>query len=305
MTPEDIIAIFPNNAHDIRTTSSGVEVVLRDCPFDLRNKGPGHPKWKVFANPDKETVRCFVCHPPGEGESLRLLSRRRKTRSKSKILKDMRQGVKVMPAIPPTRDLRNLPGLHPAHLYLQGRGIAPSVAVAAGVMWKDEGVPAWIKEDKGRKKEVGKYPALILPLITRGTLVGWQLAAVPRLDKVPKYVTAPGSKLAGCLFNYDNVVGQSRIAVVVEGVFDALRIPEYGCAVLTDRVNAQKRRLLSSGGFEEIILCLDSDRTEEHVNDYLKVLLGAAPKVRAVHLEHGDPADYSKRDLLSILGVSS
>lgn len=310
MKVEDVSRLFPGCRWEVRQTSSGTEVLLQDCPIDLKNLGPEHPRWKTYVNPDKEVLKCFVCHAPGQGMKISTLRRRlRRTQpSTNQAQNDMRWGVKELPPIPDgcyrVDEIDPVPDhqVHPMYLYLGvQRGFSYETILDADILWKPEGVPAWTKQEEGREFEVGTYPGIIIPIYTRGDLVGWQLSAVPRQDFIPKYVTAPGSRLAGCLYNFDNVAGRSRVAVVTEGVFDALRVPEIGVALLIDNINKRKRRLLSTGGFTEVVLCLDSDRDDRHINKQLSFLQGVAPVVRAVRLEEGDPGDYPTSKLMNKL----
>lgn len=303
----DVVRMFPGTRWERRETSSGSEIVLEFCPLDLKGLGSEHPRWKVYVNPEKEVLKCFVCHGPGRGMRLETAQRksRRGVSSHSRIIKDMRRGLKELPPIPDKvhtiRECFELDAGHPACLYLCERGVSVPLAEEVGMLWKDKGVASWQKPIIGSlKDDVGTYPGLIIPIVMQGKLKGWQLCAVPRGNQ-PKYVTAPGSRIAGTLYNIDAVLGKSDTVVIVEGVFDALRLPNMAVALLTDNITDKKVRLLSTGNFREVVLCLDSDRTEQHVKKEWIKLQGLAPSVRMVQLPIGDPADYEPDDLCAIL----
>lgn len=301
MRVDEVARLFPDTRYEVRTTASGQELVLEDCPLDLHQMGAKHPKWKTYVSPDKEVLKCFVCHQPGQGTKLSAVRRymRRPRALANRTLRSMRSGLQELPVLPPTIAALDSPE---ARAYLDERRVPPAVTRAAGLLWKPEGVPAWRKDVNGQEVPVGTYPALVIPILVREVLRGWQLCAVPRLANRPKYVTAPCSALAGTLYNFDNVLkASSKSLVIMEGVFDALRLPGMAVALLTDRLTDRKRRLISTGGFVEVILCLDSDRDEAHINRELAGLQGVAPIVRAVRLMHGDPADHSPAELTDIL----
>jgi DNA primase len=93
--------------------------------------------------------------------------------------------------------------------------------------------------------------------------------------------------------------------VVTEGVYDALRLPWTAVALLSNTISARQARLLASGEFDEIIVCLDADQPRSHVEAQAQKLMGKARVVRIVYLQHGDPASYVEDNLLVLLGLKT
>lgn len=299
----ELMQIFEAFGPVKRKTASGTEIVLRDCPLDLKKRGSRHPQYKCYLNGKKGMLKCFFCHGDGEGGDLEDLIKRRPRRA---VQTEPEESVTnpitpIPPSIPVTEILQ---GLHPAWLYLDGRRHISFEAVRdSGIRWKNNGVPAWEKMDEyGESFGTCKMPGLIIPVTIRGELMGWQICPVPRIKGFLKYITAPGSSFP--LYNYDHVLKvASRVCVITEGVFDTLTLHNIAVGIFTDKINERKVRLLRAGNFEEIILCLDSDRNDAHVQQQMSKLAGCAPTVRSVRLPDGDPNDYSPGDLVQILGL--
>lgn len=299
----ELIQIFEEFGPVKRKTASGNEIVLRNCPLDLKKRGSRHPQFKCYLNGSKGLIKCFYCHGDGEGGNLEDLITRRPRRV---VQGEPEESVtNSIPPIPPSMLVAEITqGLHPAWLYVNGRRHISFEAVRdSGIRWKNVGVPAWEKIDEdGDKFGVCKMPGLIIPVTIRGELMGWQICPVPRIEGFLKYITASGSSIP--LYNYDHIVKVgSRVCVITEGVFDTLTLHNIAVGIFTDKINERKARLLRAGNFEEIILCLDSDRDDVHVQRQMSRLAECSPVVRSVRLPGGDPNDYSPGELVKILGL--
>lgn len=97
---------------------------------------------------------------------------------------------------------------------------------------------------------------LVVPFIFDGELVGWTGRHINPPDKAtPKYLHKMSS---GYVFNIDRFADSEReIAIVVEGVFDAILID--GVAVLGNHVTPEQAHLIEKLG-KRIILCPDRDK---------------------------------------------
>ncbi len=299
----ELMEIFKEFGPVKRKTASGTEIVLQTCPLDLKKRGKRHTEFKCYLNGSKESVKCFYCHGDGEGANLEDLITRRPRRA---VLETAEEPVSnPISGMPPSIAVTEIKeGLHPAWLYVNGqRKISFEAVRDSGLRWKNAGVPAWEKVDEdGDRFGTCKMPGLIIPVTIRGELMGWQICPVPRIDGFLKYITAPGSSFP--LYNYDHVVKVgARVCVITEGVFDALTLHNIAVGIFTDKINDRKVRLLRAGNFEEILLCLDDDRDDVHVQRQMSKLAGCAPSIRAVRLPGGDPNDYNPGDLVKILGL--
>ncbi len=286
-----------------RRTASGHEVVLRDCPIDLKKKGSRHPLYKCYLNGTKSKVKCFYCHADGEGGDLEdLITKRPRRVVPTEVEEEENHGMALIPSSIPVTEITD--GRHPAWLYLhQQRRISPEAIRDSGLRWKNAGVPSWEKVDEdGDRFGTCKMSGLIIPVTVRDQLMGWQICPVPRIDGFLKYITAPGSSFP--LYNYDHVIRiGAKVVVIVEGVFDVLTLHNIAVGIFTDNINDRKKRLIRAGNFEEIVLCLDADRDDRHVQKEMAKLVGCAPVVRSVRLEAGDPNDYTPGDLVQLLGL--
>jgi DNA primase len=137
--------------------------------------------------------------------------------------------------MPPT------PASQPYWDYLIGRGFAPSLIMKYRIGYC----------------RVGEYHhRIVVPIYMEGELRSWVARAIGKARR--KYLNDTGMRMASCLFNYDHVVGE-REAVLVEGVFDALRLPQRAIATLGNKISTRQVDLLRAGGFERLIFCYDAD----------------------------------------------
>ncbi len=282
--------------------SSGFHCEIKTCPRC------DNGRWKATVNLENGWFFCQVCQEKGvhifaliPAAQQAVLRRRMETQAPPEK--------PVKTPLPPLPDesvcplVSDLPDEHPAAQYLASRAVSKQLAGWKGIRWKNWGAPAWTK---GTKLIFDSLQGMIYPIKRHGELVGWQFEAVPRVtaSSLPKYCTAPGSELGSSFFNFDDVKDE-RSCVIVEGVFDALRLPYNAMAVLKDKISRRQVKLLSTCGFEEIILLLDSDRDEAHAAVELTKLRPLADHVRSVRLPQGDPADYHEDTLMQILELNT
>lgn len=106
---------------------------------------------------------------------------------------------------------------------------------------------------------LGDYAGrIIIPIVLDGVVVSWIARSIYEKAE-PKVLTAPGTSLSGVLFNLDNIT-PPRV-VLVEGVFDALKLREVAVATLGARLSWEQIRLLKRRGFDTIIIMPDNDET--------------------------------------------
>ena len=278
--------------------SSGMHCEIKTCPRCQNDK------WKCSVNLENGWVFCQVCQEKGvhinqliPAVEIELL------RDRMALIDSPKHTPTPLPPIPELCERVDLlPEDHPAVQYLQSRRVHPALAAMKGTVWKPWGIQCW---EKNGKPVFETLQGLIHQIFRRGELVAWQFEAVPRIagSSLPKYVTAPGSKLGSSFFNFDAAESDPR-CVIVECVYDAYRFPYNGVAVCKNTLSKGQVKLLSTCNFEEIILVLDSDQTDKHMADELAKLKTIAP-ARAVRLENGDPADHHEDALARLLGLRS
>ena len=122
-----------------------------------------------------------------------------------------------------------------------------------------------------------------------------------------KVLYPPHSRPGGTLFNLDRV--QPGPLILVEGVFDALRVPSRAVAVLGSQLSAAQMELLTQLGTEwhPIIVCMDGDRAGRQASKaILKQLWGNMLPDREAILPDGvDPADAPAEVLADALAYAT
>lgn len=113
-----------------------------------------------------------------------------------------------------------------------------------------------------------------------------------------KVLYPTGSEIASCLFNYDVAIKNDTV-IIVEGVFDAMRVGDNAVALFGKTVSMNQTELLIKGLFKKAIVMLDSDAALETIEicNTLKTFL----EVKAVRLASGDPADKTKEEIKGLL----
>lgn len=102
----------------------------------------------------------------------------------------------------------------------------------------------------------GKYRhRIVVPIQMYGDLRGFVARATG--DASRKYLN-PTIKIGELLFNLDALIGQEEV-VLVEGVFDALRLPEAAIATLGNKISREQVDVLVEAGFRRLIFCYDAD----------------------------------------------
>lgn len=102
---------------------------------------------------------------------------------------------------------------------------------------------------------------IVFPITYQGKRTSWQCryVGVPKNRNIPKYFSAKNIKQN--IFNIDRAIQQPYI-VLVEGVFDAIRVGDSGAALFGKTLSTYQAQLLRA--FRgSVIVFLDPDATEE------------------------------------------
>jgi len=176
-----------------------------------------------------------------------------------------------------------------ASRYLRNRGFRPALAR---------------KYDMGYCLR-GRYAyRLVVPVYTEGKLRTFIARAI--VSVLEKKVLIPsGSRASHALFNIDNVA--PPLCIVVEGVFDALRLRQYAIASLGTTLSDYQIDLLRTKGFRGIVVMRDGDeagRTAARKDADALVAMGF--RVCVAQLPDGvDPGSASERQLAEALDSMS
>ncbi len=180
--------------------------------------------------------------------------------------------------------------------YIKGRGFDP---VELATQW----------DVRVGVVDMWRQPALIIPVFEKGSRVMWQARYIGddpgRFGdggKRPKYYTPPGSKKSWVLYNMDDAQSRPSV-VVVEGVFDAMRVGKEAVALFGKEASpAQERMLYSLWGRGRLIWLPDIDDPESVEIAEKKVTQWNARNLfrdgaYVVKLPCGDPADTEREQI--------
>lgn len=161
--------------------------------------------------------------------------------------------------------------------YLRARRYAPDLIQSYGIGFARSGWCAW---------------RVIVPIMVDGRLASYVARAVDD-SVVPKYRSPPGSNNADLLFNLERLVGREDV-VLMEGVFDALRLPDLAVATLGAHLSQAQRTLLMQMGFRRAIFCWDEDDTGlPQAYEAARALQGRMEVLQATLPEGADPGRLS------------
>lgn len=248
------------------------------------------------------------------------------------------EGVKIQAAksfankpviqIPKVAKPVNAPAV-PEHVieYIRERGFDPDELVTefdikwmpAGSSWK---IPKEIQEKRNddRKEIKFHYEKLVIPLIARRKLIGWQMRAVSEDDPI-RYYTAPETDLVSMLYNMDQAKF-SRGVIITEGATDAWKAskvfeyrdksgekvkPVNAVALFGKGFSKERLRIISNLWGSELdwgCLMLDSTQEDKSIGETAGKI---AQDLRDHHafpagfsiayLDSGDPGDHSVKEL--------
>jgi len=146
----------------------------------------------------------------------------------------------------------------------------------------------------------GEYSGrLVFPIRFENRVVGFTARAIAPI--VPKYRFPSGFSAASFLYNYDRA-SKSDTAVVVEGVFDAIRFPRNAVGLFGKAMSVRQKQLLVKT-WKDVVVMLDSDAGEAAYK--IQKQLSAFVDCRIATLENGDPADSSKEAIQEALNHTS
>jgi hypothetical protein len=147
---------------------------------------------------------------------------------------------------------------------------------------------------------VGLYAGRVfVPVLHGSLLVSWVARDVTGTAE-RKVLTPPGNAQGQTLFNLDAVAASGE-AVVVEGVFDALRAPDTCVAAFGKRLTQAQKVLLRKSGIQHLTLAFDADAWVETTKIAWEVST-LFRSVRIARLPEGmDPSDMEESHLRRVL----
>lgn len=119
----------------------------------------------------------------------------------------------------------------------------------------------------------------------------------------PKYLYPVHCNISAFLFNFDYCLCNFKDVIVVEGVFDLLRLWEIGVynAVATMGCNASKDQVFLLEKFSNICIAYDNDEAgnkgaKKLIKNLVNVIKSGLSKVYRIHLDNKDVGEVSGRE---------
>ena len=139
----------------------------------------------------------------------------------------------------------------------------------------------------------GRYrDRLIFPIYMKGEIRSFIANDVTGFNK-PKYLYPSTPK--DYFFNFDNAIESNNI-IVVEGIWDALRIGDNGLALLGSYITKRQLEVLREYSIDEVTIMLDADASKKiYILGHL--LSFVAKRVYVALLDKGDPGEMSKKEI--------
>jgi len=167
--------------------------------------------------------------------------------------------------------------------YVRERGLDDATIARFGIGYCDSGFYS------GR---------VIVPVTHLGQVVSFIARAIGTTAK-GKILTPPGNEQSNYCFNLDNIWGTKEV-LVVEGVFDAMVLPELAVATFGKKISPMQVSLLKKSGVESVTFCYDEDALDElwdFTEKYMFLL-----KAKLILLPKGkDPSKLGRKKMLQLL----
>ena len=301
-----------NPHHMVSVPHSSGEYYAVCCPFC---KDTGHKLWVNYrygdgflSNGRRSGTHLAHCYKdclrdePGRRAQLELLifGSSRYTAPTGSVVSTSNDDDYSLPEIKPPGDIipfDSLPENHPAAEYLKSRNFEPaSLSTRYGVGFCKTASPLFPLM-RGR---------IYIPILTNGTLVGWQGRAVGDTHRGPKYYNLPGIKKSRILYNLDTASKQD-FAVIVEGIPSVWRVGDRAVCLFGKSLSHWQRMTIATAfNSKPVFIVLDNDAQDQTESMYAALTSVGMKQVVPVFLpDQRDPADYEKEELISILRATA
>lgn len=213
--------------------------------------------------------------------------------------------LEVKPVVFPSTFYVNVPGADPMITnYLTGRGYD-----------LNELAKHW--DFRYGKIDFYDVPAVIMPVYFDGKYAFWQArypvnGEIPEFfhdgRRKPKYYIPAGAKKSLVLYNMDRAIHTDTI-VLVEGIFDAVRIGDSGVAMFGKKPSGrQANRLYAMASDKRVVWIPDQDDEEavEAARTYTERWNMAGAFEGGAHmltLPDGDPAEYTREEIWRMINA--
>lgn len=277
------------------------EELRADCPFC------GDSRQRLGVNSHSKLWHCFNCDEAGNlvGFLMRVLGLTYEAavetilagRNRRRGLVELRAVTQTSSNMQGSRDIKlpdefellRMPMLKRNERFwrylIQGRGLRIGQVHSYGIGFVRSGEYAW---------------RIIVPVATGGVLRTFVARAISK-EQQPKYRSPEGADNSRVLFNLERLAGREEV-VLVEGVFDALRIPDLAVATLGTHLSQPQRTLLLRAGVRRVIICWDEDDTGlPQAYEAARGLRGRMEVLQAALPEGADPGRMPVAALLAAI----
>lgn len=138
--------------------------------------------------------------------------------------------------------------------YVIDRGLAPTLVMKYKLGYIRRGTPENNFVERNR---------LVIPIYMNEKLAGYTARTLTK-DVTMKYWVPTWCHTGQLLFNLDAVLGREEV-ILVEGQFDALRLPDQAVCTFGKKISKQQIDLLVDADVKRVILCYDADASTDSV----------------------------------------
>jgi DNA primase len=257
---------------------------MDDIKIQCVNPACSDEKDHLWINLEKKVYHCWKCGYKGRVVNNKLVldalkrnkARKGPKKSFSSNTEDSFSVIDPSLFIP----LSDLKPNHQALQYIQSRGITVEICTKMG----------------GVYCPVGRlYGRIVFPIKDGNKIVGWQGRSV--YDRIPKYIIF-GKKSLG-MYNMKPLASYTQFVIIFEGIFDVLKVPEYGISILGKKLSDVQLRMISTFlQVKNVFVMLDSDANKEE----LALCKELSPwfKTIPIQLKTGDPGNLSELEILEL-----
>jgi hypothetical protein len=249
------------------------------CPFCPRRGHGPDTKRKLNINPQKNAAKCFRCGY-GNPDAKAMVDREGITHPALLIAiwgaaPDREERPAVLLPTNFTQDWQHQLGGYEAWRYLTGTGLRPDGMACRGLS-----APLVLGYGMGHCP-TGRYAnRVVLPVYMGGQLVWWQ--ARDWTGRAQSKYLSPAGEKRRVLFNLDRVVKRGEGCILlVEGIFDALSVPDHGVAMMGKELSEAQLCLILQARPTAVLVGLDPD-AEEFAERAVNKLYGMVPVVKRV-----------------------
>ena len=267
---------------DIHCSEGWIQI---QCPYC--NDGKYHLGWNIMS----QQFNCYACGHHPKWPTIALLVRKPLHYIRSHSDQFLLDGAKEIQVKIEVADECKLPSgtgkLKDIHKrYLQKRNFCPEQMEE---MYNIKGTH--------RLSKIGSR--IVLPIYWDGILVSWTARSVTEAE--PRYLKCPKSKEAypsrSVLYGWEKVKGK---AVVVEGIFDSIRLGPGAVATMGLGFSQEHTRLLST--LNKVYILFDNDKPARRRSMDMASRLSSLTDVEIVELDSvADPAELSDKEADQIM----